>query len=159
MTLWWVSRRYISMQPRRNWCCNPNNGLFYCHTVEIVAFQWNSQWWIRQAGIRECVRSKGRIVTSQYLISSCFYQFTSSLYFIAMSDIKWNATFTAIFCYIFNTFWSEMCRVGIFFFTILSAQFICVWKKMNRVGVRAVTGMTDALWMKETLPMPAYLVA
>lgn len=156
----------ISMQPGRNWCCNPNNGLFYCHTVEIVRRFTGNSWKLPMMDSSSQRFSWMFSRTPQYLrrefvnISfSAFFFLRTNLTSLAciiriVKSLKWDMykaeryirsplNFNVI---LFNTFCPEWtCRVGrlfqfFFFFTILSAQFIYVWKKMNRVGARACNG-------------------
>lgn len=137
-------------------------------SVEIVVFQWKSQWWIHQAGSVEghsiyvgifnfFLAFRGtNLSTSLFCIHKMEHK---AFRFVQHAPILYDALdtvyrYTAI---IFKTFRSEICRFGKVFH-YLSTQFIYVWKKMNRVGVRVCCGNDRyALWMKATLPIPAYI--
>ena len=124
-------------------------------------------------GFIKQVQSKATVFTSGYLIFFLAFRGTNlstSLFcihkmehkafrFVQHAPILYDALgtvcrYTAI---IFKIFRSEICRFGKVSH-YLSTQFIYVWKKMNRVGVRACYGNDRyALWMKATLPIPAYI--
>jgi hypothetical protein len=140
----------ISMQPGRNWCCNPNNGLFYCHTVEIVRrFTGNSQWWIRQvSGFRECSVEGHNTYVVKFLIFRFPHLFFLGTNLTSLACIirivKWDMYKAERYLYVricsplnfnvilFNTFCPEWtCRVGNFFqfflfYYFISAIYLCV---------------------------------
>lgn len=160
----------ISMQPSRDWCCNPNAkqrliwmSCWNCGvSVKIPMMDSSSRFSRRPQYLRRDIKFFFLGFRGTNLSTSlfCIHKMEHKAFrFVQHVPILYDALgtvyrYTAI---IFKTFRSEICRFGKVFH-YLSTQFIYVWKKMNRVGVRVCCGNDRyALWMKATLPIPTYI--